>query len=225
MSNNVVGVALPYTGNIPGGVYQIDERFDEVMLDLETMGTGLDSPIIAIGAFGFSGRRMVAKFYAPVRLASCMPLGAVIDPNTVLWWMQQSDEARSKFQDNETADSIGDVLGGFREWLAYGSPDWKARKVWGNGSEFDNVILHTANKALGREPLWPYWNNMSLRNVKVEYPDIVRRVPFEGTPHYALDDAAHQCQQLFAVRKHIEATEIAYKRQQDAIAWPKEDAE
>ena len=68
----------------------------DVMLDLETMGTRHNAPIIALGAVAFNLVEMTIgeKFYANVTLASSVALGSVMDPSTVLWWLQQSEDAR-----------------------------------------------------------------------------------------------------------------------------------
>ena len=66
-----------------------------VMFDLETMGSGPDAAIVAIGAVEFDtvtallGRR----FYRVVNLASAVAAGGVIAPSTVLWWMRQGDRS------------------------------------------------------------------------------------------------------------------------------------
>jgi exodeoxyribonuclease VIII len=72
----------------------------DVMVDLETMGTSHTAPIIAIGAvvFGNNATHDNEEFYETISLQSAVDSGAVIQPSTVLWWMQQSDEARAEFQ-------------------------------------------------------------------------------------------------------------------------------
>mgnify|MGYP006408929027 CR=1 FL=1 len=66
-----------------------------IMIDLETMGTRPDAPIISIGAVAFDANGPLDSFYAGVNLGSSVNSGAKIDASTVLWWMQQSDEARA----------------------------------------------------------------------------------------------------------------------------------
>ena len=73
-----------------------------IMIDLETMGTRPDAPIVAIGAVAFrpdsqhkDGEMelggIYGTFYMTIDLAKSVREGAVIDPDTVMWWMQQSD--------------------------------------------------------------------------------------------------------------------------------------
>jgi len=67
-----------------------------IMIDLETMGTRPDAPIIAIGAVSFDVDTdwVWRTFYVNIDLQSAVSAGAKIDPSTVMWWMKQSDEAR-----------------------------------------------------------------------------------------------------------------------------------
>ena len=73
--------------------------YTEVMLDLETMGNGPDAAIVAIGAVAFDIETATISprgFYVRVDLESAIGSGGVMDPSTVIWWLQQSDEAREE---------------------------------------------------------------------------------------------------------------------------------
>ena len=182
-----------------------------IMLDLETMGTRPDAPIIAIGAVAFVSPtqltglegakseipgQVVASFYANVDLQSAVTTGATIDPSTVMWWLKQSDEARAAF-DAKGVDILT-ALGQFSEWFAAHAGD-SCDGVWGNGASFDNVILSESYKRVGMTPPWPFWKDRCYRTVKSMYPD----VPMErdGTHHNALDDARSQALHLIEINK------------------------
>lgn len=70
---------------------------NHLMIDLETMGNKPNAPIVSIGAVFFepSTGELGEEFYRVVSLKSSMDGGAVPDPDTIMWWMQQSEEARS----------------------------------------------------------------------------------------------------------------------------------
>ena len=58
-----------------------------------------------------------------------------------MWWLQQSDEARSAFK--QKGVSMRKALQDFNEYIdAIGNRD--EIRIWGNGSDFDNVILTSA---------------------------------------------------------------------------------
>lgn len=154
-----------------------------IMIDLETMGTRPDAPIIAIGAVAFDKERVHDEFYIVVDLADSVAEGAAIDPATVLWWMKQSDEARAEF--GREGRALGLALGKFREGIGA----YDVSGVWGNGASFDNVILSEAYHRMGNEAPWPFWKDRCYRTMKNISP-----VPMErgGTHHNALDDARDQ---------------------------------
>lgn len=162
----------------------------DVMLDLETMGRGPDAPIIAIGAVQFDVEAGIGEsFYRTVDLRSSVDGGAVIDPDTVLWWMKQSDAARGAFRDG--GEPIGAVLDAFRDWLP-------ARpRVWGNGAGFDNVILAAAYRRSGRIVPWEFWHDRCYRTIVALHLDMRRAQA--GTHHNALDDALSQAMHLVEI--------------------------
>jgi hypothetical protein len=168
----------------------------DVMIDLETMGTGPDAAIVAIGAVSFDiGTGQIGrKFYAVVDLASSVKSGGQIDADTVLWWLKQSDEARGEF------DRIGEghlnALLRFSEWMQAEDATDKL-KVWGNGAAFDNAILAGAYKRENLSPPWKFWNDRCYRTVKALHPSV--SMERTGTHHNALDDAESQALHLMAM--------------------------
>ena len=167
-----------------------------IMIDLETMGTRPNAPIISIGAVAFDGEGIVSKFYRTVALQSSVRSGAVIDPNTVMWWMGQDVDARSALMDDES-EPLKSVLGDLRQMVCSYGDDLKG--VWGNGASFDNVIVTESCFRLGMPACWEFWKDRCYRTVKNMYPDVpmVR----QGTHHNALDDARTQAEHLIAISK------------------------
>ena len=162
------------------------------MIDLETMGTGSNAAIIAIGAVKFDHVGIVDEFYKVVSLESSVKNGMTIEPDTVLWWMKQSVEARKEFE--RKGGSLCRVLLTFYEWFGQDKP------VWGNGASFDNVILSNAYKLTGLEQPWNFWSDRCYRTLKSLYPSI--EVNRSGTHHNALDDAKSQALHLIEIFKH-----------------------
>ena len=163
-----------------------------VMIDLETMGTRPNAPIIAIGAVMFDGNEILDRFYTNIDLESAVEDGgAVVDPKTVLWWMEQADEARSALRDNKK--KVLTALYEFRDWLKPVDPDG----VWGNGASFDNILLSETYRRLNLTPPWAFWKDRCYRTMKNMYPQIeMDRV---GTHHNALDDAESQARHLIEI--------------------------
>ena len=169
---------------------------NDVMLDLETMGTGPTAAIIAIGAveFDLAAGVIGERFYATIDLASAVHAGGVMDAATVMWWMQQSDAAREAFASGD--EHIASVLQRFAVWMEARGVDVR---VWGNGAAFDNVILASAYRRNGTPPPWQFRNNRCYQTVKALRPGVPPvRV---GTHHNAVDDAETQALHLMALMR------------------------
>jgi exodeoxyribonuclease VIII len=165
------------------------------MLDLETMGTGANAPIIAIGAVKFDHRGIIEPFYySHTSLQSCVDLGMTMDPGTVMWWMKQNDEARAAItKDNPT--HIVAALQSFAEWCG------RPAGVWGNGASFDNVLLANAFKLAGIRQPWSYKADRCYRTVRALFPDINPPRNERLVLHNALDDARWQTHVLLEIIK------------------------
>lgn len=164
------------------------------MLDLETMGNGPNAAIIAVGAVMFDRRSAFQGrgFYRQIDLRSSVNAGLKMDPDTVLWWLQQGKAARNAFKDNGSAGLPLDlVLNDFTQWLP------KEPIVWGNGAAFDNVILASAYQVCNLKQPWKFWNDRCYRTIAAMHPD-QKQVQL-GTHHNALDDAISQAEHLIAI--------------------------
>ena len=161
---------------------------NNLMLDIETMGTGPNAAIMAIGACYFDPVTgdVGDTFHEQVNLDSY----GEIDASTVIWWMKQDDEARSKFYDNHKARNINEVLHDFSKFVKPNT------QVWGNGVAFDNVKIDNAYRSRGLKTPWDFWNDRDVRTMvelgKIKGVDPKRDLPFEGVKHDALADAIHQ---------------------------------
>lgn len=171
---------------------------NDLMLDLETMGSGPNAAIVAIGAVMFDLEAGVVgeRFYQVVDLESAVSLGGEIDPATVVWWLKQPDAPRSAF----LADGahINEVLHGFERFISWNSSIARIR-IWGNGAAFDNVILASAYRNAGLLLPWKFWNDRCYRTLKAMYPGVnLERI---GTHHNAVDDAESQARHLISMLK------------------------
>lgn len=164
-----------------------------IMLDLETMGNGNRAAIIAIGAVSFNSSGVKERFYQQVRLDMSIDAGLEMDASTVLWWLQQSNAARSAFKGNEKASSLCDALDDFARWYA----SVGGVEVWGNGAAFDNTILSAAYRLTGIEQPWKFWNDRCYRTLKAMYPQV--KMARSGTHHNAVDDAHSQADHLIQI--------------------------
>ncbi|MBY0237899.1 MAG: 3'-5' exoribonuclease [Burkholderiaceae bacterium] len=180
----------------------------DVMIDLETMGTRPDAPIIAIGAVAFDIDKGVLgeRFYTTVDLASSVSQGARIDPGTVMWWLKQGDEARAALQDGSQAP-VNIALQNLTLWLRTNCAPTNKLRPWGNGANFDPVILEEHYRKADLDVPWKFWNIRCCRTLAALRPDIKRQN--NGTMHNALDDAIAQAEQIIAIFQSMIARERA----------------
>jgi exodeoxyribonuclease VIII len=172
--------------------------YPEVMLDLETMGTGPDAAIVAIGAVAFDIDTALISprsFYVRVNLRYAVGAGGVMDAETVIWWLQQSAEARQEItrEDLEQRPLVNALLN-FRNWLKAEANGADSR-VWGNGAALDNVILRRAYQRLPMDAPWSHWNDRCYRTIKGLYGSDIK-IERRGTHHHALADAEAQAVHL-----------------------------
>lgn len=174
-------------------------KFQDVMTDLETLGTAPGSAILSIGAVFFDPETgaLGPQFHEKITLASCEAAGLRVDVSTVLWWMAQSPEARQAVFFDKEALPLGAVLTNFRGFL-YGAEGGSEKvRIWGNGAAFDNVLLRDAYLKVGLITPWNHWNDRCYRTLKSLRPDV--KMERSGTHHDALDDAVSQARHACAI--------------------------
>ncbi|HCN1544341.1 TPA: 3'-5' exoribonuclease [Escherichia coli] len=173
-----------------------------LMIDLETMGTNTNAPIVVIGAVFFDPQtgEIGPVFYIVISLTDAMNTGAVPDGGTIEWWLKQSSEARAAILTDQV--KLKDALSRFREFINEYS-DEKFVQVWGNGATFDNAILRTSYERLDIPCPWRYHNDRDVRTIvelgKAIDFDARTAIPFEGERHNALDDARYQAKYVSAI--------------------------
>nr|WP_302981520.1 3'-5' exonuclease [Plesiomonas shigelloides] len=178
---------------------------NHLMLDLETMGTKPNAPIVSIGAVFFNpdSGEFGEEFYTPVSIESAMRDGAVPCGKTINWWLRQSPEARAAIC-SDSAQDITVALVQFNSFIHKNAVDIKSLKVWGNGATFDNVIIRqTYERSLGFECPWPFWNDHDVRTMVTLGLNVgfnpKHEMPFDGDVHNALADAKHQAKYVSAI--------------------------
>jgi len=170
-----------------------------VMLDLETMGTNNDAAIIAIGATAFTYTNGIHReFYVKVNLTDAMEHNGKVNGDTVLWWLQQSEEARREVYNASTG-----LLQALEKFTAFINSLPSKPVVWGNGATFDNVILRSAYKNNGLKAPWHFTQDGCYRTlkhlVKAEHPELP-----ELTNHNALHDAIWQTHHILNIFREMQ---------------------
>ncbi len=168
-----------------------------IMVDIETMGQGSTAAIVAIGAVVFDECGLGDELYIKISLEEAAKYGQ-IDASTVLWWLGQEDAARKELTDGITSSPQEAAV--MLTHFITNSRDVNDRlSLWGNGSDFDNVILSNWYASMGLSTPWRFWENRCYRTIKSLYRDI--KMERTGTHHKALDDARTQAKHLIAIAK------------------------
>lgn len=181
----------------------------ELMVDIETMGTNINAPIVQIGAvyFSMATGETGNEYLININLEDSMKWGATPDGRTIYWWFNQTKEARDGLQDLTTPFMYEEQgLSDFNEFWA------RANRVWSHAT-FDFVILMNAMR---RRDIQPTVNYKKARDIRTltglagmtrEEMDLYH-VEREGVHHNGLDDALYQvayCHECYKkIRKEVQ---------------------
>jgi hypothetical protein len=154
----------------------------DLMLDIETLGTTLDSVILTIGAIPFDPFTDAIfadrAFYARIDIDT---QDRTVDEATVEWWGKQAPEVQEEAFGEDDRWFLSDALEALHK-LA-----WQSERFWANGIAFDFPILENAYKALGMGLPWQYYKVMDARTVYK-----MANAGRLGNSHNALEDCINQ---------------------------------
>ena len=173
-----------------------------VMIDLETMGIRPSSVMVSLGAVFFDPDKLEigSKWYGVFNIDFQLRRGATVDGSTILWWLGQEPEARAALAKNPVGLDVG--LLSFNDWCRDHGPGPDKLKVWGNGSDFDNVILAGHYERMNYPLPWKFWNNRCFRTLKSLQTGLTKPV-FRSGAHNALADAEYQVEWLLGIARTV----------------------
>lgn len=177
---------------------------EHVMVDLETLGRRAGCVVLSLGAVYFDplAGELGDELYSVVFVKGQDKFGLHTDPETLAWWMKQSEQARdvlAKSSRLATSERLPRALQIFNDFIE--PAGFKNVKIWGNGADFDNAILTACYAAVGSSIPWEFWNNRCYRTLKSLAPSI--KMTRAGTYHNALDDAKSQAVHACEVFKKL----------------------
>jgi hypothetical protein len=190
-------------------------------LDIETLGTRVDSVILSVGLCIFNlDNDEVRRYQWFLDLDVQMEAGRYIDPNTVLWWMGREEAARQDILRNlQEGANLGMLVrpAQLRADIMNAIQD---AEVWTNGPSFDTSFLRhffgvnfrPDYQDQNSDGIWSHRNDRDFRTLKMigQFLGIgqEKTVIHEGKQlvgHNASDDALMQAiyirQVLRALRK------------------------
>lgn len=168
----------------------------DIMIDLETLAISEDCTIASIGAVLFDTK---SDAIGKSALWKCnLKQDRYIDPDTVKWWLQQSQQAIGDTFLGETV-TLSHALNELYELIKRSGIE----RVWANSPTFDLAALKHAYNQIGHKCPWTYRQECDVRTtstiLKLYGQDVADWVKFEGTAHNPVDDCIYQskCVQKF----------------------------
>jgi hypothetical protein len=187
---------------------------NDLMVDIETLGTGRDAAIISIGAVRFDREAKDLSnrltFYETIKFQNGI---GTIEPGTVLWWMQQGREAREAIFSLGAQDDalpLNEALTKFAKFAE------GVDRLWSNGPMFDERLLREAAERKGSRLSVGYRESRCCRTyfdlartLWPKMPSSLERIP-EGRlrelaqlSHHALGDALKQAADIQAIHNRL----------------------
>jgi len=184
---------------------------NNLMIDLETLSCQDDAVLLSIGAcyFCIETGEIGETFHKAINIQNSINGKRTIDASTLLWWLEQGDDAKKVFNASKKADGLKIVMNQFAEFVKPNA------KPWGNGISFDLVKLKTAFKLCRIKTPWEFWNERDVRTI-VEMGELLKinykkSYVFDGVEHDALDDARHQAKYVSAIYRDFNKLTKAIK--------------
>lgn len=172
-----------------------------LMIDLETLGTGHRSVVTQLGwaTFDLEGREEGPILHGCYTLdpQQQLDMGRKADWSTIAWWLNQSQDARDAMREGPCRP-LGAVLSSFR-----GQHDWeKVEGVWGHGATFDITLLESLHADMGLKAPWGFREVRDTRTLFAFAPAV--EWPTNPVKHDAEKDAIAQA---IAVQRAVWALE------------------
>lgn len=172
---------------------------ENIMIDLETLGTERDSVILSFGAVKFDRSKVYEDdgLYAQLRWQEQLDNGGTVTEGTIRFWLGQHQAAREAILNKANLLHPHKALMMLNSWFHDSIKAPKNCAVWANGPSFDLSLLDDMYRRFGLgKPPWPYWAERCVRTAKMMAGvDAVSR-PAEMTEHHAFHDAVYQAMQV-----------------------------
>jgi len=173
------------------------------MIDIETLSSFPDAAVISFGMVGFDETDILFKSGIAIDVEDWH---GGIDPRTIKWWMQQSEEAREfsfLHLSPWSAKDAATQLAGFAD-------EYCQKECWANGPQFDLVVLRQWwNRTTGNDKFPIHYRN--YRDCKTMWKmaeadglDLTSHFnSVKGAAHDPMVDAERQAKAIQAAINHL----------------------
>jgi DNA polymerase III epsilon subunit-like protein len=167
-----------------------------IAIDLETLGTSANAPILSIGLVAFNAGGIVDRHEWFPDMQGQLNAGAVPDASTILWWFSQGPEARIPQVEAKRQPAM-QVLAEIGAVFAR----YDVVEVWGNGPSFDCTIPTELFRRHGLSAPWDFWKERCMRTALACNPRAPRVRP--TIPHCALSDDEAQALTIIGALNNV----------------------
>lgn len=176
----------------------MENRWTDIMVDLETTGTAVESAsIIQLSAvmFNLSTGEVGPSFDA------CLKPITSWDKNTLRWWLSTPEKQQILASITERAEEPHKVINDFYRWNRTIGP---ATHFWSKPSHFDYSLLAKYFTLFGYKNPFAYWKARDMRSYILglvfpeELPDLIYN---SSNAHNALADVTFQVRELIRITK------------------------
>ena len=173
----------------------------DIMIDIETCGTGPDACILTIAAQIFNPLQrddltQMQNYYCRVDPGSQPDRS--IQQETIEWWATQPREAQEEAFGEDNRIPLKQAL----EEL--GRMIWHSKRFWANGPTFDANILEHAYKSYNMALPWQFY---VVRDARTVY-SLCPRLDKYPASHHALEDCRRQIRLLWDSLEYLKIKEL-----------------
>lgn len=166
----------------------------ELMIDIETLGTNVNCPVLEIGAVVFVGADIIERNCYKLDLQQQFVKGRQPDWSTLNWWMGQDPRVREM------------VFGGYRDDCFKALQQFnifynkhQPKRTWCKGLSFDLPIIESLMQDFDCTVPWKYYDTRDLRTFSALLGREGRSKAQDA--HSAEADCLHQIKLLNGARK------------------------
>jgi hypothetical protein len=173
----------------------------DIMIDIETCGTGPEACILTIAAQCFNPLERhdfdsYRHYYARIDPGS-QP-NRRIEQGTIEWWATQPKAAQEEAFGMEGRIPLEQALEELHRLT------WHCKRTWANGPTFDMNILEHAYKSYNIVLPWQYYNVRDARTVYSLCPTLDKY----PASHHALEDCRRQISLLWDSLEYLKIKEL-----------------
>ncbi|MFD1453258.1 3'-5' exonuclease [Oceanobacillus sojae] len=173
----------------------------DVMVDIETLGTDVDSTIFQISAVSFdikSGH--IYDTFNEITDISKNETDLKVTGDTLQWWLKTNASLLTELLTGGV-ESSEEVLRRFHRWLTGLTENAKDMYLWGNGILFDNAMIKHQFESIGLSYPIFFRNDRDVRTILElastklgKHPNDVRKEVYDGelVAHDAFNDVRNQ---------------------------------